>query len=80
MGVGGTVGLVLGTRKFDLQRTGQERALVTEVQSQRTVANSMDSGTDLTSVLGELQSGWVWLEGQHINPSAFNKQLWRRLN
>lgn len=76
----GQLGSSLEQENLICREQGRRGALVTGVQSQRTVANSMDSGTDLTSVLGELQSGWVWLEGQHINPLALNKQLWRRLN
>lgn len=50
-GLEGQLGSSLEQENLICREQGGRVALVTGVQSQRTVANSMDSGTDLTSVL-----------------------------
>ena len=50
-GLEGQLGSSLEQGNLICREQGWRGALVTGVQSQRTVANSVDSGTDLTSVL-----------------------------
>ena len=50
-GLEGQLGSSLEQGNLICREQGGRGALVTGVRSQRTVANSVDSGTDLTSVL-----------------------------